>query len=230
MATLIISRFKENIEWLEKYEKQFKIIIYNKGKELPKKSTYKIINLPNVGRESHTWLYHIIENYENLDCKNIFLQGQINDLNCMVYKNLNQYSKDLDKDIFSVSRLGLLGPYHWDYNVGIENDKRYSYDWANNKIRKSELGFRKFAKSLFPEIPIFVATSYGGCFGVSKNGIYKNKKSFYSRILDILKDHDNPIEGHYMERLWCYMFTKNKFLNRSIRDVLITKIEKLKWY
>tara|TARA_B100000575_G_C22560240_1_gene356306 strand:- start:91 stop:531 length:441 start_codon:yes stop_codon:yes gene_type:complete len=146
----------------------------------------------------------------------------------MVYKNLRQYSKDLDKDDFSVSRLGLLGPYHWSHNVGIENDKRYLLDWKNNKIRKSNLGFRKFAKSLFPEIPIFVATSYGGCFGVSQKGIYRNTKSFYSRILNILEDHDNPIEGHYMERLWCYIFTRNKFLKRSFKDIVLTKFEKFK--
>ena len=37
----------------------------------------------------------------------------------------------------------------------------------------------------------------------------------------------NPIEGHYMERLWCYIFTQNKLINRAIFDVLRTKIERL---
>ena len=31
----------------------------------------------------------------------------------------------IDKYGFSVSRYGLLGPFHWSDNVGIEKDKRY---------------------------------------------------------------------------------------------------------
>ena len=60
--SLIISRFNENISWLEEI-KGFKIIIYNKGKKLSNEKFKEIINLNNVGRESHTWLYHIVENY-----------------------------------------------------------------------------------------------------------------------------------------------------------------------
>ena len=36
------------------------------------------------------------------------------------------------------------------------------------KISKSKIGFRNFAKELFQEIPIFVPTSYGGCFALKK--------------------------------------------------------------
>ena len=79
--SLIISRFNENIGWLEEI-KGFKIIIYNKGKKLSNKKYKKIINLNNVGRESHTWLFHIVENYENLDDVNILVDRGIID-----YKN-----------------------------------------------------------------------------------------------------------------------------------------------
>ena len=50
--------------------------------------------------------------------------------------------------------------------------------------------------------------------------------NLYKKLLDVLSDNDNPLEGHYMERLWCYLFTKNKYLLRSFRDVLLTKYEK----
>ena len=86
--------------------------------------------------------------------------------------------------------------------------------------------FTLSSKSIFPEIPIFVATSYGGCFAVKKELILNYKKDFYYEILEILNKHKNPIEGHYMERLWCYMFTKNKLLRKSLKDVIYTKIER----
>ena len=223
---LVIARYNENLHWLEEH-KDFKIIVYNKGNELSKNKHYKIINLQNLGRESHTWLHHIVINFKNLNDITIFLQGNIYDLNCMAYLNPNDYIKNLDKYGFSVSRYGLLGPLHWDWNVGLEKDIRYKEQWLNKEISRSNIGFRKFAKNLFPEIPLFVATSYGGCFAVKKETIYQHNISFYEELLSTLSKSKNPIEGHYMERLWCYIFTRNKPLLESCLDIIKTKIERL---
>tara|TARA_Y100000991_G_C21871482_1_gene305315 strand:+ start:50 stop:757 length:708 start_codon:yes stop_codon:yes gene_type:complete len=223
---LIISRYDESLEWLNKYN-DFKIIIYNKGRKLKFNDKHKIINLENVGRESHTWLYHIVKNYNNLNAINIFLQGKIDDLNCMAYINPNDYLNKIDKYGFSVSRYGLLGPLHWDWNVGIANDNRYKKQWLNNEISKSKIGFRSFAKKILPAIPLFVATSYGGCFAVKKEIILRHNIFFYEELLDLLSKNKNPIEGHYMERLWCYIFTKNEPLLESFFDVIKTKSERL---
>ena len=74
---IIIARYNEELDWLKKIPKTFKIIIYNKGLDdiktiLPNAT---IIKLPNIGRESHTYLYHILHNYNNLADKTIFCQG-----------------------------------------------------------------------------------------------------------------------------------------------------------
>ena len=140
----------------------------------------------------------------------------------------NNYLKVIDKFGYASSRYGLLGPFHWKWNVGIENDERYKLLWEKGEISKSKLGFRAFSKVLFPKIPLFVATSYGGCFAVKKELIKQHEIYFYENLLKILNTHKNPIEGHYLERLWCYMFTKNKILNTSLKDVIKTKFEKLK--
>ena len=222
---LIISRYNEDLGWLKEF-KDFKIIVYNKGNELSENVFYEIINLENKGRESQTWLHHIVKNYNNLNDINVFLQGKIDDLNCMAYKNPNDYLKKINKYGFKASRYGLLGPFHWDWNVNIDKDIRYKTQWENNEISRSSIGFRNFSKKLFPNIPLFVATSYSGCFAVKKEIIQQNKLVFYEELLDILSQNKNPIEGHYLERLWCYMFTKNKPFAESIFDVIITKIER----
>ena len=222
---LIISRYNEDIKWLKKH-KDFKITIYNKGERLVDDPSFEIINLENKGRESHTWLYHIIKNYYELNEINIFLQGKINDLNCMAYKNPNDYLKTIDQYGFVSSRYGMLGPYHWDWNVNIDKDIKYKKQWENNEISRSNIGFRKFSKKLFPNIPLFVATSYSGCFAVKKELIMQHNIIFYEELLEILSKNRNPIEGHYMERLWCYIFTKNKLLIKSFFDVIHTKIER----
>ena len=224
---LIIARYDENLNWLESF-RDFKIIIYNKGKTLNINSeNIKVINLKNVGRESHTWIYHIVNNYNNLDDINIFLQGRIDDLECMAFKDPNNYLRFIEKNGFAASRYGVLGPWHWSWNVGIEKDKRYRKQWIKKEISRSKIGFRKFSKSLFPEIPILINTSYGGCFAIKKDLIKNYDLLFYKNLLNKLSVHKNPIEGHYMERLWCYMFIKNKNLLNASFDVIKTKFERL---
>ena len=121
MSTIIIARYNENLDWLYKY-KEFKIIIYNKGENFNFKGESKIIDLPNIGRESHTWLHHIITNYEKLDDVNIFLQGRIDDLGALAYQDLYKYLEECNHQGFSVSRYGILGPFHWKNKLGLENN------------------------------------------------------------------------------------------------------------
>jgi hypothetical protein len=83
---IVISHFCEKLDWIHKI-KSIDKIIYEKGKGNTKKQNcpfyksdivankLKIITLPNIGRESHTWLYHIVNNYNNLAEYTIFVQG-----------------------------------------------------------------------------------------------------------------------------------------------------------
>lgn len=223
--SLIISRYNEDLEWLQNIN-GFQINIYNKGPEIKYKFS-NITKLKNVGRESHTWLYHIVNHYDKLGDLIIFQQGRIDDLGCMAFNNPEKYEKIIDKYGFAASRYGLLGPFHWSWNVGIEKNIKYKKDWEQKNISRSKVGFRNFAKELFPEIPIFVATSYGGCFAVKKESIKLYKIDFYEQLLKILSKNKNPIEGHYLERLWCYMFTKNKPIIEACSNVFLTKFERL---
>ena len=225
-TSIIISRYKENIDWIKKLNPNFQIIIYNKGDHITAQRNWEIINLPNVGRESHTWLYHIYNNFFVLNSYNIFLQGRIDDLGCMAYQDLSKYLINLDKKGFVASRLGIITPLHWKDNFSIYKDSRYKKDWFEGNISKSEMNFREFSKKLFNDIPYIFPTSYGGCFAVTKNAIQQNNQEFYFELLSILSKNKNPMEGHYMERLWCYIFTKNKPLFNSCLDVFKTKIEK----
>lgn len=67
---VVISRFNESVEWVNRIK--YPYTIYNKGDNninLPN------INLPNVGRESGSYIYHIIKNYSNLPDFLILLQA-----------------------------------------------------------------------------------------------------------------------------------------------------------
>jgi hypothetical protein len=71
---IVVARYNENLDWLKKIKKSkdLKITVYNKGKD---DIDVPCIKLPNIGRESHTYLYHIINNYDKLADQTIFCQG-----------------------------------------------------------------------------------------------------------------------------------------------------------
>ena len=58
---------------------QFTYIVYNKGEnqDFEKKNVSKIIDLPNVGRCDHTYLYHIVTNYNRLSDIIVFFPGSL---------------------------------------------------------------------------------------------------------------------------------------------------------
>jgi hypothetical protein len=79
-VTVIVARYKENIRWLLSLKDDVEIILYNKGPQILDPEIIarvnQIIDLPNVGRESDTYLYHI-GNHEVFhdEAWTIFLQG-----------------------------------------------------------------------------------------------------------------------------------------------------------
>lgn len=77
---LVVARYNEYLGWINNIDDHFNVIIYNKGKPLTAcnfKRPVVIINVPNVGRESETYLRHIIKNYDDsLADYTIFCQGE----------------------------------------------------------------------------------------------------------------------------------------------------------
>ena len=70
MVNIIVARYNENIDWVKKIN--HKVTIYNKGES---DIDIDSIKLKNIGREGETFLYHIVNNYNNLDDVTVFLQG-----------------------------------------------------------------------------------------------------------------------------------------------------------
>ena len=66
---ICVSKYKEDTLWLSQLSPLIKQTIYNK---FDKKGSNP---LPNVGREAHTYLHHIVENYDNLSDLTVFAQG-----------------------------------------------------------------------------------------------------------------------------------------------------------
>ena len=86
---IIIARFNEDLSWtIESPFNLFQYIVYNKGnnENFIKTNVKQIINIENVGKNDHTFLYHVTENYVNLSNITVFFPGSLN----MVFKKKKQ--------------------------------------------------------------------------------------------------------------------------------------------
>jgi len=130
---LVIARYKENLEWILPY--QDIAIVYNKGEPLPRvfSNNSSIVKKPlrNIGREGHTYLYHMIRNYNCLASRTIFLQGSPFEHNHSILSGIENYdqhtevqsmglrylqSRQLPPDDF-VNRFKTVTPYGLEFLV-----------------------------------------------------------------------------------------------------------------
>jgi hypothetical protein len=69
---LVVARYNESVDWVMAYNDI--AIVYNKGRS-PLLGFNRTVNVENIGREGHTYLYHILQNYDTLAERTIFLQA-----------------------------------------------------------------------------------------------------------------------------------------------------------
>ena len=57
---------------------KYNVLVYNKGINEDFYNPGNVVKLDNVGREGHSYLYHIVTHYDNLTDIIIFLPGSLN--------------------------------------------------------------------------------------------------------------------------------------------------------
>jgi len=207
---IVVSRYNENLEWINNYPfNQFQYTVYNKGinENFNKKNVTKIINLPNVGVCDHTYMYHIVSNYDENSLKQItvFLPGSVN-----MPSKINKAISILLKALLTQSAF-FVGEYtssvfHFFKDFTIDNHKTGNSENfnLNNRGELIKSWLRPFGNWYlynFGETIVSYYT-YNGIFSFDKKDIMKYKKYRYERILDQLKAGPNVEVAHYMERSW----------------------------
>lgn len=191
---MVVARYKEDIKWLNNFT-DIKCTVYNKF--------YNEINLlKNTGRESQTYLHHIVNNYDNLADYTIFTQGNPFDHAPNFIESIKNY---------------ILNP-----------QKQFVYfgEKINKKLIESKFKHDKFTFNHDEHPTVYLIKNYtninitpdvdyveyacGALFAVSKESIHKKPKSFYYKLLNdpILELQTNvlPISPYNFERIWHYIF------------------------
>lgn len=221
---LVIARYKEKLDWLSKYNKyKFRnVILYNKYEKDNEKSSKDIgcvlnskecikINLKNEGRCDHTYLYHIIENYNDLADVTIFTKGS-SDLFRESVKLEYTIAKVFEMQDTVISADNIPLPVHiFLANFSLENYKsshpiNYNDDTNSTKMKPASIRpFGEWFKAKFPGIETYKIV-YAAVFALSKKQIHQQPKSYYQNLIKELEGHPNPEVGHYFERSWMAIF------------------------
>lgn len=196
---IVIARYTEDISWMMPYVDI--VTIYNKHEDVLPNS----IQLPNVGRESHTYLYHIINNYENLSKNTLFMQGTIED---HLPLSMNKYMMNTSITL-NLQHKGTIYAHKNDHYGYLRHIGKWLDEYKSGDMLKEKKTFRQwwyyYLKKPIPKIKFF-QFSHGAIFAVSKNKILKNDKEYYEHLIKSVDNHKNPESGHYFERAWYYIF------------------------
>lgn len=212
---LVIARFEENLDWLEKLPlKEFSnIYIYNKGNTPDSFKSYSSnvirIRLKNVGHDCNTYLFHVLMNYENLADVVFFFQGDAN----QTFKRF-LVSKIIDRVIFKNEGPSYIGvsdlyfrtlgtfeiPFYRSSNVS-----NCHYNPSEKLSRCAIVPYGKWFEHIFPNERM-QSPSFKSHFSVSKSDILKRSFQFY---LDLYKQTNvfNGEIAHFCERAWPVIFS-----------------------
>ena len=193
----VVSQYNENLNWLARMANHSHI--YHKGTEVIPHFEYRQWDkLPNIGREGHTYLHHIINNYDYLANVTVFLQGGLATERSLggAYNNISDYITLAQKNQMACKA------YH--VNEGMWG----RINQLKEKPSLDNYSFGKFWQIIFgyPHPPT-INICYRGCFAVTRRLIQQHPIAFYKNLISYVNHSSDPLEGHYLERLWVSIFT-----------------------
>lgn len=176
---LVVARWNEDVTWCKDYPH----VIYDKGGAPLDCTGLNVVRLDeNPGhRESHTYLHHIIQHYDDLDDWTTFCQG-----------NPFPHANDWGIEWCAESDFSWIG--HWHVTDGRFGEPHHPAPIPVGEAY--QVMFNKPAPSQFE----FVA---GAQFVASKRKIQSRPREFYERLQALGYNPKFAVGVH--ERLWGYV-------------------------
>lgn len=176
---VVVSCYKEDVQWSADLSVA-SVIVYNKSGEGDNP-------LPNIGRESHTYLHHIVTHYDDLDGLYVFCQG-----------NPFDHCRDFVDIVNNLPGNTSYRPLaHWQPISNRWGKPHHKHDPQPLHIGEY---YEKYFGKAGPEKYAFPA---GNQFAVSDVMIRSRPLEFYQRIYADLCDPIQTEElGYVMERLY----------------------------
>jgi hypothetical protein len=211
---VVVARYNESLNWTTEYPfNQFNYTVYNKGINdyFVKTHVNKIINLPNVGRCDHTYLHHIVRNYDtkSLAKVTIFLPGSIN----MAHKK--PIANRMMMYILKTKKAAFFAQHSENIRnefAGVTMDSyvcKNPYNRAiNPEVKCLPALIRPYSSWYDHHFGDRLVKSYAyyGILSIDKKDVMQYKKEWFIKFLYGLARHSNPEAGHFTERSWAAIF------------------------
>lgn len=194
---LVIAAYNRDYSWTENLHSDVLITVYRKGKESLKDNE---IDIPlNVGRDVHTFFYHLYTRYDTLSDVTFFSQDYPFD---HVY-NYVEIINGTKETWNTYARQSVDGCWFFSHNQLVVCDKKGGPNHPGIGLPELNLEetWNKIFQTTCPEVFTFPAA---GHFAISKEHAHFFPKEFYKNIIDILENEFTaPWE---FERLEPYIF------------------------
>ncbi len=207
---VVVAKYKEDVSWTQALP--FDVHIYDKsGQPSP-------WSLPNIGRESHTYLHHIVSSYPHFPEAVVFIQAD-------PFFHMNEGTGvEFQKRVEQNYRLGVAFSGFANYKLKCDRlgqphnmfgeDAQGKWTGAGRDIPVGALYERLFAGTV-PEQ--FLVSAPAGLLYVRRDRILARPQAFYECALHtVMADpNDAANTGHAFERLWPVIFNGKKSLNKT---------------
>jgi len=212
---IVIALYNEDSEWIHQITEiaNTKVYIYLKNPDRFQKiadefPTCHVEILENKGRESHTYLFHIVNNYSSLDTYTIFLQGNPFE-HVQMYKIMDAINVATTETATTTTTTHFTGLF---YSEPFKCDKYGTpHHYLGDNI---EITYSGIFNQPPPEELVFYP---GAQFMVTKENILQHPQTFYSILMDY--SYKNTYIGYALERLWAYIFrSPPSFSPQSVQE------------
>lgn len=189
---IVIAKYKEDLSWITNLNDP--VTIYDKSEEPINNS----IPLKNLGRESQTYVHHILSKYDALAPITVFLQGNPHDHITSIETLIDEAKEHGISQNAKEHSVGGNSAYH-GFTIRQHGGKEVIH-WKNKCLGD---WFYEVSGRAFTSPKWYI----GACFAVSRDLIRSVPRSQWEKINETLSYDSNPVTGHYMERCWYHLLT-----------------------
>ena len=188
----VVAHYKEDLSWLREHADHCHV--YDKSGHLAMDFSFRRWErLPNVGHVSHTYLHHIVTNYDNLADVTVFISGK----DSKTFAPLTTYVQKAREEGTSFFEPKTLSS--WNHSLCKQEESAL--------LKHSHVALGQFWQKIFNHPhPRTATVSFDTIFGVRRDLIHNHPIQFYKNILQHVKKHQNPEEDCYLNRLWMPIF------------------------
>lgn len=234
LVQVVVARYQEDVSWLSRLPPGVGYIVLQKHALQPELPLEQQELLPNLGRESHSYLSYFLScsNGQRTPLAPITVCCQadpfdhnpnfLSDIaNLVLHAAAQRFECDAGEES-SVQPSATRLPRFVPLGVWKGGERWISCDASGAPHQAKLVPIAQTWRRLFGEtraMPLWLSFTPGACFAVETSLILHRPTRLFEAALECgLRERVDPIEGHAFERLWLYLFLDDAEASQTVRE------------